>query len=434
MVGGQMVAALAALAFLPAAAAALPEPRLGEPERVTGEGERYRLSRAAQGSAAFDDDGRLHLTYWSGGEVTTAADPSFVYYRNWTRQGGWSPELLIDESEDGGGNRIGGRNPALAVHEASGLVYVAWQDHRHGSASQAYIDNIELYGRLLRPDGPAAEDRLTTTNAPHNGDNAYAPKLAITPRGELALAWHDFHLQPGVSDIYLRLSTPDWEFPDGIPITDHLMTDLDNRGGAPAYTLPSIAVAGNEDVHLCWISGTGADGAVYYGTLAPGTGSLDYTEVFPDGGDFFAPPQVILSPQGAAWIVAARGGQVTLNHVLPGASAPAGTIIPFPSGNQQSMPSARFDEDGVLHLAWTEDSGGRHVHYGLYDIAGQASAASVRVTRQAGNYGRPLPMPGMDGAPHLLFDEQTGFASGTVWFAGPELSTSVPAAGWTAYE
>ncbi len=407
-----------------------------EPVQMTEDGERYRLARSAPGSAAFDSAGQLHLTYWSGGEVTNPSNPSFVYYRNWTAAEGWSDEVLVDDSVDGGGVRVGARNPALAA-SPGGDVYIAWQDHRHSSADYAWIDNLELYGRH-RPAGIGSfgpELRLTETNAAHNGDNGYAPKLAPLPDGRLALAWYDFHDDRDVSDIYIQLSDTDWQFDTTAPITAHRRTDRADRGGSPAYTLPSAAADADGVLHLCWIGGTGSSGPVYYGTFDTDTAEFDYTEVLADGGDFFSPPHVAVGPDGTAWVVLAHVGggtaQVTLLQMQEGMGDPPDIRVPFPSGSAQSAPSAAFDAEGRLHLAWLEAGG---VWYGLYDPEEDEALEATQVSIDNGTYRRPLVVIDAEEQPHVLYEEELGFDSGALWFAEPSGATAVPAGEWLQYD
>ncbi len=419
-----------------AAGLAAAEGPFSAPEQLTGDGERYRLARSAPGSAAFGPGGTLHLTYWSGGEVTNPSSPSHVYYRSWTHAAGWTEEVLVDSSETPGGERVGGRNPALAV-SPDGDTLIVWQDHRHCTADHAWIDNIELYGRTL-PAGAAefgTETRLTETNAPHNGDNGYAPKLALMPDGSVALVWYDFHDDRDVSDIHLQISDADWQFDTTSPITDHRRTDRADRGGSLAYTLPTAAADPAGTLHLCWIGGTEGNGPVYYGTFDPETSGFVYTEVMTGGGDFFSPPHVAVGPDGVAWIVIARpvggGTEVALLGMPEAGTEPPDVRTPFPSASSQPAPSAAFDADGNMHVAWLE---GGAVWYGLYDPAEDAALERVQVSAEAGTYRRPLALPDPEGRPHVLYEQEIGFAAGALWFAAPADTTALPAGEWLQYE
>ncbi|MCX7718746.1 MAG: hypothetical protein N2111_10160 [Candidatus Sumerlaeaceae bacterium] len=419
------------LAALPVAGATFAPPQV-----VTDGALKYQLSRTASHLAEFDASGSLHLVYWAGGQATNPSNPSFVFYRRWAL-GGWGTQVLADESSSGP-VRLGGRHPSLALLPG-GRVLLVWQDHRHCTASGNYIDNIEIYGEV-RPAGntaPQADIRLTTSAAPHSGDNGYAPKVTVTTGGEIHLAWYDFTADPTVSDIYVGRWTDGGPVP-AAPSGATRATDASQRGGSPAFTVPDLAVDATGTRHLAWVGGTLAGGNLYYGAIPPDATTASVTLVAAGAADFFDPPHIAVSPGGDVWIAAGdetvTGGEdVRLWRLRAGHTAfdPPVTVAAHPA--RQFAPDIKPAADGRLHLAWIDERSGRHVYYGLFDPAASALVEERRVTQTAGNYERPALAIDPQGRVHLVFEDNRSALSGDIVHAAPEGSASARD-GWNLYE
>jgi hypothetical protein len=224
------------------------------PEKLTDGSEKFQLSRYPSKAMGFDSQGRLHITYWAGGFATSPATPSAVYYQNWTVEDGWSTREFIDDSffDDGSGPvKYGGRHPSLAI-TPDNTVWIAWHDHRHCNPDPPGngIDNIEVYADRRPANGSfsSTDLRLTTTSAPHFGDNAYLPRIVARPDGGVSVLWYDFHVDGFVSDMFVKHSDSSGNFDLAEPILSMRITNQDDRPGSgfskPAYSIPDFACDG----------------------------------------------------------------------------------------------------------------------------------------------------------------------------------------------
>lgn len=422
--------------------AAPPPPTFSEPEIVTDGATRYRLSRSTTSSTGFDDAGVLHAAYWSGFDGgTSPAFPSFVYHRTWTRQTGWSAATIVDDSEDGLGAHVGGREPSLAFDQAGG-VWVAWHDHRHSTALGNWIDNLEIYADYLPEEGAfsSSDIRLTNTSAGGAGDNGYTARLAAGPDGATHVAWFDFHFDGNVSDIFLKKSDASGIFDLGETMADMRLTDLADRGGMPAYATPDLAVDHLGFRHLVWTTGFGGGGDIYYGQLAVGATTASETLLAPGSGDFFDPPRVVAASNGDVWVAfgddAGPGGNenvtLMLREVVGRGVGSFGAPIPVTSDpGRQYAPDLEVDSAGMVHLAWLDRRGGqRHIYYGVFDPNLGALAFEVQVTTESAEWDRPALSLNGDGDVFLLFERNAGPAAGDLWFA----TTIAPLAADGAWE
>lgn len=428
---------LAGLPALPLSAA----PAFMPPEIVADTGENLRFSRNPNNQAAFDSQGVLHLTYWVGGEETNVMSPSSVRHRSWSPSPGWSDEVIIDDSHTTGGQRLGGRNPSLAIRPNDD-VWLFWHDHRHTSDGTGNsIDNIEIYADYL-PSGAdefVGNIRLTETSAPHNGDNGYAPHPATGPDGRLHVAWYDFNDLPEVGDVYYRFSGVDGQFPEGETLADHRVTHRADREPSPAsYTLPAVAVDVDGSVHLAWMEGTGGASPLRHAVLTGAATPLDGAVLSPFQGSFFDPPRLIPSPLGGVWLGYTErgthpGGDVTLRHFPAGGGAFGDPISITNSSATQRQGSIRVDQEGIVHAAWIDERAGVHVYYNTWDPDSATAGEEVRLTLDSGTWGRPCLALDVAGRPHVLFEEDLGTGAGRIWLVRPEIVTAADPSLWMGY-
>jgi len=435
---------LAALAFAMAAAEARAQAVFDPPARIAAApGRDYQISRTASAAAAFDAQGALHVVYWAGGQATSPAAPSYVLYRSWTPRGGWTDEEIIDDSY-AGATRLGGRHPSLAFGPA-GEIWVAWHDYRHATAAGNWMDNTEIYADR-RPAGgafSALDLRLTATAAGGLGDNGFAPKLAAGPDGRIHLAWYDFHYYGTVSDLFLKTTDGAGEFNLAETMDAMRLTRATDRSGAPAFTLPALAVAADGARHLVWVGGT-TDGAdLYYGEAAPGGGggadAFTPRRLLAHATSFFDPPQIATGPgEGEVWIAFAdrvdpQNPRVKLLHRPAGAAEFEAPREVDPGPAAQSCAAIAVSPEGAIHLAWVDArDGGARVVYGRWSAQAQALEERVAVTSEVGGWARPALALNARGKPYLLMDRHAGTGAGEVWFAAS--AAPAAAAGWRYYE
>lgn len=394
------------------------------PEKITDGSRKYGISRVSNGIMDFDSSGTLHACYWSGGLETNLENPSYVYYRNWNAASGWSAEEAIDDSESDG-QHIGGRHPSLAL-TADGGVWVAWHDHRHGIAGQGsnFINNLEIYADHRPPEGSFSSSDLRLTDAT---DNGYVPRLAATPGSDsLTLAWHDFHFDSEISDIFLRRWDAGAGLPAGEGMSDWRLTSAPSRGGdPPAFNVADLAVASSGAVHLVWnvgFSPLDTDyGDLYYAELAPGASMASVERVGADANSFFFPAHLTLAPDGDLWLIYGDNSSGKENVVLrrraAGATAFEAPIAVTHANVRQYAPDAEVDAEGIVHLCWVDKRGGeQHIYYGQVEAATGALLLEMPVTLSDGPWTRPSLALDDAGLAYILYEESSSLTSGDIWF------------------
>lgn len=423
-------------ALLPAAfpAAPMAQTAFSAPEKITDSAENYRLSRNPSRQMALDSDGVLHATYWAGGEASSPAEPSFVYYRSWTRTGGWSTQEQIDDST-AGSDHLGGRHSTIAI-TADDTVAVFWHDGRHGSMSGGWVNNLEIYADFLPKNSSFSptDVRITTTGTAHFGDNAYAPQPALMSNDRIAVAFYDFHFNQNVSDIFLATSGFNAAF-GAVAIGDMRVTDAADRGSAGSFVLPSLAVDADDTRHLTWIVETTGD--LYYAEVPDGTRAAAPVLLGAGVGDFFDPPRIAAAPNGDVWIANADeqtvgGENIVLRRLLAGQAAFDAPIIVTSSPARQYAPDIVITPDGMVHLLWIDERNGTHVGYGVFDPSSGLLLEEFPITQTAGPYARPDLLVGADGSLYAMWEEQAGvLPGGDLWFAFTTQPAS--ATGWELY-
>ncbi|MCC5876894.1 MAG: hypothetical protein JJU11_11805 [Candidatus Sumerlaeia bacterium] len=411
------------------------------PEIAVDEGVNARFTRNTSTQAGFDGNGVLHLAYWIGGDETNVANPSYVIYRNYTVGDGWADAVIVDESFNSSDDRLGGRQPSLAI-AGNDDVWIAWHDYRHVNPGSNSIDNIEIYIDRLPSGGSefSGNVRLTETTAPHSGDNGYSPQIAIDGDGRVHVVWHDFTINPDISDIYYRVSDTSGIFPEE-SIASHRLTDLDDRGGAgsaPSFTLPAIALGNDGTLVTAWGTGTGGAAPMRIARIDGVTPPVTGTEVSPSAGSFFDPPRLVASPTGGIWLVYTDRqtnplGEITLRFMAEGESTfGSPTVVASSGGMTTNQPTIQVDGDGIVHLVHRQLAGQTHLYYLTYDPVADVVSPAVQITESTSNWVHPALVLDGDDHPWLLFEEDLGTSNGRIWMARPAVATAVE--DWLFYQ
>ncbi len=397
----------------------------------------YGLSRSTAGSLVATASDRLALIYFDGGqEFSALSPPSRVWLREWSAASGWGAPLTLVDHATG----FGGRHPALLAHP-DGSLLAFWHDYRHADSSQKF--NIEIYGNR-RPAGgafAATDTRLTHSEALHGGDNGYTPQATLLPNGRVALTWYDFHWNPNISEICLRLGEPGGWFGPAPAMDTLRLTSGSDRIGVIAdssFTVPAIAAAADGSIHLAWATGTGGASQLNYGRRDTATGAwLEKTVLETSAGGYYDPARLLATAAGPVWLVTSRdmgGGNFDIHaRRRTPADAAFGPAMPLETepGIQQ-QPAIAADAQGRLHLAWVDRRPPRRVHYRVFDAAGQPLAPPLTLTTRDGDWQRPALALSPLGAVHVVWEEELTDGNGRLWFthAPPPRSG---AAQWRGY-
>jgi hypothetical protein len=402
------------------------------PQRLTDSAANHRMSANPSRQAAFDAQGTLHLAWWTGYLTTDSTSPSSIRYASWKRSGGWSSIETIDDSFDGSGNRIGGRNPSLAL-APDGTAWVAWQDHRHcrGGVPYNWIDNTEVFAdrKPLGGSFSTTDLRLTTSSTSHFGDNGYAPRIQASPLGDMRVAWYDFHFNANVSDLFLKTAPASSPFDLTETMAAMRRTRFEDRPagglGPVSFSHPEIAVSPTGQWYAAWTEGFGLPGPL---RIAP----IPAEGLFPSGvlvasttDGFNNPAALRVAQDNALWVgwTDRTGGvsRVAMRR-REGGSGTLGTTWFLTDGSVRCE-SLAFDIDaqGTLHATWVEVESFQQntIRYAQFNAATRELLHEEALTPEPGPWVKPCVVLDSAGIPHVLYNEYIGDAPGDIgdiWF------------------
>ncbi len=381
------------------------------------------MSRSTAGSLLWTQDGKLTLVYYDGGQEASFGDrPSHVWLRSWSN-GAWGARQLLSQSFYDG-DEMGGRHPTL-VERPDGTLWAFWHDYRNRSDSGPF--DIEIYGdrRAEGGDFSTTDTRLTSSGAVHGGDNGYCPKAALLPDGRIAVVWYDFHWNPGVSEICLRLSDAAGDFGEP-PAMDELRltvgTDRVDGNAGTSFTMPAVA-ATSGTLHLCWATGTGSDPQLYYGRYDVNAGAwLEKTRLETNAAGYYDPARILAAPDGAVWLVYTQhdesgNDEIVARRRAAGATAFGATVKIVSATGVQYHPAAVVDANGCLHLAYVDRRSPRSVVYMKYDWDAQAAIETATLTAGEKSWQRPAIALDGHGGIYVVWEEEVSSSEGQLWFS-----------------
>jgi hypothetical protein len=341
---------------------------------------------------AVTADGVLHAAW-------AERDSPNEQYRIWTRRlgaSGWSAaELIVDyPATDPGdpGDDIGAKYPALCA-TPDGDLHLFWHDYR-----VAGIANVEIFTKTLPSGGAwdssrAADVRLTTTDhAEVLGDNGYVPVPVAASDGALHVVWWDYRFEGDHAEILAktRPAGGQWNLTPGDSADVRVTADADHS------ELPAVAADAAGRVHAAWRS-VGAGASILYAERDPG-GAWSAPLDIDLGGLVQGAPALAIDGSGTvhvAWPDARSGGRALYTRArASGVWAPAVERITSPAHGADE-PSLAGDEDGALHLVWSDARHGffdREIFYRTKLLGAPwdtAAASDFRVSNADSNSTRP---------------------------------------------
>lgn len=315
------------------------------------------FARNSGGAMGVDSMGRAHLTYFSPDEGSRTPNNAIWYVVIENEFA--SPSLRVDDGDVGGG-----RHPTLTVDETD-AVYIAWSDYRHSTPAGSWIDNLEIYYNKQPMGGEFAAmgTRVSWTEAGHQGDNGYAPKIAAA-NGRAFIAWYDFHITGHHAHIYVRSSDANGVFESRPGIEAYRITGLESPIDQGSRWLPDLALLNEDSLLVIW----GYNDSNYQrefalqGRRVGLDGALGPIEAITDiGGTFFDPPRLAVDSDGRAAVAYMRR-EAGRSNIFLQFRAPAGDwtdAIQLNDGDYSStQPVIRSGADGVWYAIWQEDLGG----------------------------------------------------------------------------
>jgi hypothetical protein len=235
--------------------------------------------------------------------------------------------------------------------------------------------------------------RLTTTDHPEVlGDNGYVPVPAAASDGALHVVWWDYRFDGDRAEILAKTRPAGgaWDLTPGDSADVRVTTDTDHS------ELPAIAVNAAGRLHAAWRS-IGAGASILYAERDAG-GAWSSPADIDLGGLPQGAPALALDGTGAVHVVwpdARAGGRALFTRVrVSGAWSPSVEGITAPAHGADE-PSLASDEDGALHLVWSDARHGffdREIFHRTKPLGAPwdtAAASDFRVSSADGNSTRP---------------------------------------------
>lgn len=403
-----------------------------QPENITANdapGGVPHMSQNSSGQLLWDGGDSLLLAYWDGNGSVSAENPSRVMMRQWTAPDGWGAGERVDRGVTGQGEDVGGRHPTM-IRRADGSVLTVWHDMRHCSEDLNWINNVEIYGNVrIEGGGFQADQRLTQTISESNGDNGFVPRLARFNDGRLVLVWYDFHYT--MSEIFLSVSDSAGNFSTASDLAPLRLTGANGRPAIAEgenFVTPSVAVDGNDIIHLAWTSIDSSVGAtptfkLYYGRYNPAYSEwLDIMLYRTDTGGYYDPARLITDPTtGGVWMLyvdrATNGNDEIYAEYRPAGAAFGERVRLTEDSAQQHYPDGVVDADGVLHVVYVDEAGDNSIKSVTYDRATQALGAPEALSSEdMGKLYRPAVTQDESGSLYVVWESKLGFDDYDLWF------------------
>ncbi len=265
-------------------------------------------------SLALDSSDGVHMAFVS--EIGGVFD---VFYARWDG-GGWT--LPVNVSATSGVSS----SPVIAFVPGNSL-HIIWADNTGGATA--------LYH------GQSSDGSAWSTFPIPNGTGS-APALAIGYDGILHLAWQSPDADTGLNEIWhTQLSGGSWSLPENISATPD-----------ETSTVPSLAVAPDNTVHIVWQEALGFNTAIYHVSGKPG----DWAQADDVSGTLESAkfPALDISSAGSGFLLWDEGS-VIMGRELYAATSTWSAREPVASDVFGISDPALFVNNGTVHAAWAEE-------------------------------------------------------------------------------
>lgn len=344
--------------------------------RISEENENAEFSINPHSCLAIDYAGTAHFFYM----IPQVKDnkQSQIVYRS-ILSGMVSAAQRVDN-----GTKGGARNPS-AVIGLDNSIHVVWNDSRNCTAAGKWIDNVEIYYNTMKAGGvfPREDIRISKTQASHNGDNGFAPHIAVTPEGRLSVIWYDFHRNGTNADIYLRESDQNGLFQMVDGIDEWKITSSEEQPNL-SYWMPALALLPNSMYYLLWGLKSGYSGFFELQGMAKNNVNHEIVEIDPQGGRFNDPPRLIADKVGNLGLIYCvyENSIYRIKFRYKPYSGAWGKAIYVDEGiSNAQLCDPVFDSTGNIHLTWQDDRDGFDgIYYALLNPQKTAIEDRVKIS------------------------------------------------------
>ncbi|MDG6220219.1 MAG: NosD domain-containing protein, partial [Candidatus Thermoplasmatota archaeon] len=270
-------------------------------------------------------------------------------------------------------------NAAIAYDEATGYLYVVWEDYRSTTSYDIYLARSTDQGESF--------DSNVLVNSDYTSANQQHPSIAVGPDSTVYVAWSDYRTTD--SEIYFARST-------NYGASFGASTRVNSQQLASDQTRPSVATSG-DNVYFVWQDIRSGNLDIYFRnwTLATGFG---LEKVVNDDGagasQYF--PKVAASDDYVfvAW------GDTRLSStniyfsrsINRGGSFDPNIRLDDAPGGSQNYVSIGLGNSGEVYVAWQDERDGaanKRISYTASENQGESFGTNKRFTSDSGSKSNP---------------------------------------------
>ncbi|MFC1594113.1 hypothetical protein ACFL38_02175 [Candidatus Omnitrophota bacterium] len=329
------------------------------------------FSKSTDGGFTFEPNIRVDDT---GSETSSQGGPSIAVdnsniYVVWGDGRNGNSDIYFSKSIDGGftfepnvrvddtGSATSNQGSASIVVDASGTIYVVWNDKRN--------ENYDIYFSKSIDNGLTFEPNVRVDDTGSDTSHQMYPSLAADASGNIFVAWQD--MRNGNWDIYFAKSTN-----GGISFLSDVR--VDDTGSAVGYQLdPSLAADASGNIFVAWEDNRNGNYDIFFSkSINGGVSFLSDVRVDDTGSAVSHQTNPSLAADVddnvyVTWYDQRNGGfNIYFAKSLDaddtfGANIRVNDI--FSSGTNQ--PSLGIDTDGNVYISWDD---GRNWDIGNWDI------------------------------------------------------------------
>ena len=250
------------------------------------------------------------------------------------------------------------------------LQRVRFAVNLRATGSGAAVFGVALALGLTAASPAAASPWTTATNLSEEGQNAYAPKVAVDSAGGAIVVWTRHN---GSKDVAQAAVKPPGE-PWGTPVT---LSEASQEASEP-----QVAMDPTGDAVVVWRQFNGSD-YVVQAAVKPAGEPWSTPATLSEAGQEASEPQVAMDPTGDAVVVWRQFNGS--DYVVQAAVKPAGEPWSTPAtlseaGQEASQPHVAVDGAGEATTVWRSYNGSDHVIQASEEPAGELWSKPARLS------------------------------------------------------
>ena len=329
-------------------------------------------------SIAVDNSGIIHVVWYDTTEGI--GDNPFDYeimYTSYTESTGWLNATVISDDENHWNNEISAY-PDIAI-DLTGNIHVIWQDLTAGHWG---TDFEIMYTSYSESTGWSNATVISDDLNDWNNDESREPSIAVDNNGKVHVVWIDE--TDGTWGIDDEIMYTSYSVSTGWLNATVISDDYTNWNNEASWR-SDIAVDADGIVHVVWEDGTrgpwqdsSSGSEIFYKTYTEGSGWSNITVISDDKTKwnigFNSYPSIAVDKNKivhVAWIGQSNGewvNNVDDREIMYVSKYSSGwsnvTVISdgynsyYWNDDASSFPSVAVDENGVIHVAWQDETDG----------------------------------------------------------------------------